>query len=94
MKLDAMALFALVAREGSFTAAARVSGLPKSTVSQRVAELEERIAKTRQQFLIRIRSPLAQQWIAEFVPFYDYVWHGYFLCIECITICSGPPAYS
>ena len=40
MKLDAMALFALVAREGSFTAAARVSGLPKSTVSQRVAELE------------------------------------------------------
>lgn len=40
MKLDAMALFALVAREGSFTAAARQSGLPKSTVSQRVAELE------------------------------------------------------
>ncbi len=40
MKLDSMALFALVAREGSFTAAARVSGLPKSTVSQRVAELE------------------------------------------------------
>lgn len=40
MKLDAMALFALVVREGSFTAAARVSGLPKSTVSQRVAELE------------------------------------------------------
>lgn len=40
MKLDAMALFVLVAREGSFTAAARVSGLPKSTVSQRVAALE------------------------------------------------------
>lgn len=40
MKLDAMALFVQVAHAGSFTAAASVTGLPKSTVSQRVAELE------------------------------------------------------
>ena len=40
MKLDAMALFVQVAHAGSFTAAAGVTGLPKSTVSQRVAELE------------------------------------------------------
>ena len=40
MKLDAMALFVQVAASGSFTAAALASGLPKSTVSQRVAELE------------------------------------------------------
>jgi len=40
MKLDAMALFVQVAHSGSFTAAALASGLPKSTVSQRVAELE------------------------------------------------------
>lgn len=40
MKLDAMALFVQVAHAGSFTAAASATGLPKSTVSQRVAELE------------------------------------------------------
>jgi len=40
MKLDAMALFAQVAASGSFTSAAAVAGLPKSTVSARVAELE------------------------------------------------------
>lgn len=40
MKLDAMALFAQVAASGSFTSAATVVGLPKSTVSARVAELE------------------------------------------------------
>lgn len=43
MKLDAMALFAVVANEGSFTAAARVCGLPKSTLSQRIAELESQL---------------------------------------------------
>lgn len=40
MKLDAMALFAQVAASGSFTSAAAVTGLPKSTVSARIAELE------------------------------------------------------
>lgn len=38
--LEGMALFSQVADSGSFTAAAKVLGLPKSTVSQRVAELE------------------------------------------------------
>lgn len=40
MKLDAMALFVQVAASGSFTSAASAAGLPKSTVSARVAELE------------------------------------------------------
>lgn len=40
-RLDAMALFARVADCGSFTAAARELGLPKSTLSQRVSELED-----------------------------------------------------
>lgn len=40
LKLDLMAVFARVAESGSFTAAATQLGLPKSTVSQRVAELE------------------------------------------------------
>jgi DNA-binding transcriptional LysR family regulator len=40
MKLDAMALFAQVAASGSFTGAALAAGLPKSTLSARVAELE------------------------------------------------------
>ncbi|MFC5477473.1 LysR family transcriptional regulator [Massilia suwonensis] len=40
MKLDAMALFAQVAASGSFTQAAQVAGIPKSTVSARIAELE------------------------------------------------------
>ena len=43
MQLDAMALFALVAEHGSFTAAARQTGLPKSMVSQRIAQLEQAI---------------------------------------------------
>lgn len=43
LKLDLMAIFAHVAQSGSFTAAALQLGLPKSTVSQRVAELEERL---------------------------------------------------
>lgn len=45
MKLDAMALFVQVAHAGSFTAAASVTGLPKSTVSQRVAELETALGR-------------------------------------------------
>ncbi len=43
LDLNDMAVFARVVREGSFTAAARALGLPKSTVSQRVARLEVRL---------------------------------------------------
>src|ERR1700722_2040319 len=39
--LDAMATFVAVVRAGHFAAAAKSLGLPKSTVSQRVARLEE-----------------------------------------------------
>src|SRR5215471_6421791 len=38
-----MAVFARVVQAGSFTAAARELGLPKSTVSRKVSELEERL---------------------------------------------------
>ena len=38
-----MALFALVAEWGSFTAAAERVGLPKSSVSQRISQLEQRL---------------------------------------------------
>ena len=40
---DKMALFAEVARAGSFTAAATKMGLPKSTVSERITQLEKRL---------------------------------------------------
>lgn len=40
-QLQDMALFALVAECGSFTAAAARAGLPKSSVSQRVSQLEQ-----------------------------------------------------
>lgn len=39
-QLQDMALFALVVENGSFTAAARIAGLPKSSVSQRISQLE------------------------------------------------------
>lgn len=42
-QLQDMALFALVAESGSFTAAARRAGLPKSSVSQRISQLEQAI---------------------------------------------------
>ncbi|AIX74925.1 LysR family transcriptional regulator [Pantoea sp. PSNIH4] len=42
-RLQDMALFALVAESGSFTAAARRAGLPKSSVSQRISQLEQAI---------------------------------------------------
>lgn len=38
-----MALFALVAETGSFTAAAQKAGLPKSSVSQRISQLEAHV---------------------------------------------------
>lgn len=41
--LNQMVVFERVVREGSFTAAARALGQPKSTVSKRVAELEARL---------------------------------------------------
>jgi DNA-binding transcriptional LysR family regulator len=41
--LNEVAIFARVVREQSFTKAARVLGLPKSTVSERVSRLEERL---------------------------------------------------
>lgn len=41
MALDDMRLFARVAEAGSFTRAARELGMPKQTLSRRIAELEE-----------------------------------------------------
>jgi DNA-binding transcriptional LysR family regulator len=41
--LNALHVFIKVVQTGSFTAAARALGMPKSTVSQRVLELEERL---------------------------------------------------
>ncbi|MBM4360358.1 MAG: LysR family transcriptional regulator [Deltaproteobacteria bacterium] len=41
--LNAMTVFARVAQCGSFSAAARALGMPKSTVSRRVAELEQQL---------------------------------------------------
>src|SRR6188508_375445 len=38
-----MLVFVEVVRQGSFTAAAGALGMPKSTVSKRVAELEDRL---------------------------------------------------
>lgn len=46
MKLDDMRLFAEVARAQSFTAAARALGVPKQTLSRRVAELEHALGVT------------------------------------------------
>jgi DNA-binding transcriptional LysR family regulator len=43
MDLNEIAVFTRVVQAGSFTAAARVLGMPKSTVSRKVAELEERL---------------------------------------------------
>jgi len=43
LDLDDMVVFARVVRAGSFTRAAAALGMPKSTVSRRVAELEKRI---------------------------------------------------
>ena len=42
-RLDDMALFATVVREGSFTAAARARGVTKQSVSERVAKLEREL---------------------------------------------------
>jgi DNA-binding transcriptional LysR family regulator len=43
MDLNEIAVFARVVEAGSFTAAARALGMPKSTVSRKVLELEERL---------------------------------------------------
>jgi DNA-binding transcriptional LysR family regulator len=43
MDLNEIAVFARVVQAGSFTAAARLLGMPKSTVSRKVSELEERL---------------------------------------------------
>ncbi len=42
-QLQDMALFALVAELGSFTAAAQKAGLPKSSVSKRISQLEQQL---------------------------------------------------
>lgn len=43
MDLNEIAVFTRVVQAGSFTAAARALGMPKSTVSRKVADLEERL---------------------------------------------------
>src|SRR6267142_6327240 len=43
MDLNEMLVFARVVQTGSFTAAAAALGMPKSTVSRKVSELEERL---------------------------------------------------
>src|SRR5437773_12285301 len=43
MDLNEMLVFARVVQAGSFTAAAAMLGMPKSTVSRKVSDLEERL---------------------------------------------------
>ncbi len=43
LDLNELLVFTRVVQAGSFTAAARLLGMPKSTVSRKVAELEERV---------------------------------------------------
>jgi DNA-binding transcriptional LysR family regulator len=43
MDLNEIAVFTKVVQAGSFTAAAKVLGMPKSTVSRKVSELEDRL---------------------------------------------------
>src|SRR6266849_7480295 len=43
MDLNEMLVFTRVVQAGSFTTAARALGMPKSTVSRKVSELEERL---------------------------------------------------
>src|SRR5262245_65738450 len=43
MDLNEIAVFTRVVQAGSFTAAAKALGMPKSTVSRKVADLEERL---------------------------------------------------
>src|SRR5690349_24940523 len=43
MDLNEIIVFARVVQAGSFTTAAEVLGMPKSTVSRKVSELEERL---------------------------------------------------
>jgi DNA-binding transcriptional LysR family regulator len=43
MDLNEIAVFTRVVQAGSFTAAAKVLGMPKSTVSRKVSDLEERL---------------------------------------------------
>src|SRR6476659_1171146 len=43
MDLNEIVVFAKVVETGSFTAAADALGLPKSTVSRKIAQLEERL---------------------------------------------------
>ncbi len=45
-RLEAMSVFTAVVQRGSFTAAAKALGVPKSTVSRRIAELEAELAVT------------------------------------------------
>src|SRR5262245_55884222 len=58
--LNEMAVFAAVAHEGSFTAAARVLRQPKSTVSKRVADLEQRLGTRLLQRSTRRVQPTAE----------------------------------
>src|SRR5690242_15768640 len=43
MDLNEITVFTRVVQAGSFTAAAKVLGMPKSTVSRKVSDLEERL---------------------------------------------------
>src|SRR5207245_11664266 len=43
MDLNEIAVFTQVVQAGSFTAAAKLLGMPKSTVSRKVSDLEERL---------------------------------------------------
>ena len=43
MDLNEIVVFARVVQTGSFTQAAKQLGMPKSTVSRKVSELEERL---------------------------------------------------
>ncbi len=55
--LNATALFVRVIETGSFTAAAREAGLPKSTVSRQIADLERRLGATLLHRSTRALSP-------------------------------------
>jgi DNA-binding transcriptional LysR family regulator len=64
--LNQLVIFAKVVETGSFTAAGRQLGLPKSTVSRKIAQLEERFGV---QLLVRTTRKLAMTEIG--VAFYE-----------------------
>lgn len=91
LDLNQMAVFVRVVQERSFTAAAKVLGMPKSRVSRMITDLEEKLGMRLLQRTTREVHPtdVGQQYFEQYEPLFDEIHNIHSRILDDQTAPSG-----